>query len=115
MWKPKIAKPQIKPYNMNSQVMRPLGSWGFRVKGRSRVEKSIRKRRQGGLQTKPNLTHPMMFLGVGLRWKAAENFQNRLIINEFCRTQYANSSELLWKSKSPKYARIRLERSGGVG
>lgn len=57
----------------------------------------------------------MMFLGVDLMWETAENFQNRLIINEFCRTQYANSSELLWKSKPPKYARIRLERNGEWG
>lgn len=95
--------------------MRPLGSWGFRVKGRSRAEKSTRERRQGGLQTKPNLAHPMMFLGVDLMWETAENFQNRLIINEFCRAQYANSSELLWESKSPKYNRIRLERNGEWG
>lgn len=48
-------------------------------------------------------------------WETVENFQNKLIINEFCRTQFANNPELLWQSNSPKYNRVRLERKGEWG
>lgn len=103
---------KLHPSNMNSQVMRPLGSWDFRVKGRRSIaETSTKKEEAARLTTKPNPVHPMM-LGVDLMWRTVENFQNKLIINEFCRMQCANNSEVLWQSKAPKYNRMGLERKG---
>jgi hypothetical protein len=34
-----------------------------------------------------------MLLGIDLMWETAENFENKLTINELSRTQYADNSE----------------------